>query len=152
MKDPALQGSAPNESLVWQLVAKLDEQRRYPRVPLNLAVALVTASGAKCKAHAINISPDGFQLRCDVDAARLLHPAGGKVDPEHGPRVTAALKLEVHGQQRTLVARCRLLYLTTVDTEPRCVIGLRFSALDQQAESTVGAFFADQLAMESEVA
>lgn len=137
-----------NNSLVWQLVAKLDEQRCYPRVPVDIRAAVRTDTGAKMSALIVNISPDGMQARCSVEAARLLRPANGKIDPVDAPRVNVALALPVGSGCKTLVARCRLAYLTTVDSEPRCVVGLRFGRLDKQSERIINEFFADQFGLD----
>ena len=152
MQSPRVQIAGKKSELVWQLVEMLDEVRRHPRLPIDLKVALVTDRGTKCSARVINISPDGFQMRCDVESAKKLHPKGGKIDAENGPHVNAALALPIGEAHRTLATRCRLLYLTTVDSEPRCVVGLRFVQLDTQSERIIIGFFADQLALEAEEA
>ena len=149
MQSPSVQIAGKKSELVWQLVEMLDEVRRHPRVPIELKVALATNQGAKCSARVINISPDGMQIRCDVESAKLLHPQGGKIDPDNGPHVNAAVTLPIGEERRTLATRCQMLYLTTVDSEPRCVIGLRFIQLDTQTERIVTGFFADQLAQEA---
>lgn len=143
---------ARDASLVWQLVDRLDEQRRYPRIPLDTKIALVAASGAKVRVEALNISPDGLQVRCGVAQARELHPGGGRVQPDQAPSLRAVLKLDVAGGGRTLVAPCRLLYLTMVDSEPRCVLGLGFAGLDGEAQRIVSEFFTDQFAPVCDVA
>ena len=137
------------DSLVWQLVEKLDEQRQFPRIPLNAPAVIVNGSGEKCRVQAMNISPDGLQLRSDVPGARLAHPQGGKIDPLNAPRVDIALSLEIDDQRRTLLLHCELLYLTTVDSDPKCVMGLRFGQLEPQSESLISAFFCDQMGMGS---
>lgn len=144
--------AASASSLVWQLVERLDEQRAYPRIPLDLTVTLVTGAGENVPVAALNMSPDGMQVRCGVEAARLLHPGGGRIVAGAEPRMRAVANLRLSGGPRTLVAPCRLLYLTMVDTDPRCVLGLRFDELDREAQRIVGEFFADQFADDSEVA
>ncbi len=137
--------SAGRASLVWQLVEKLDEQRRYPRVPLALQAALHCAGDTRCRMQVVNLSPDGLQLRSDVASATLAHPGGGRIDPASPPLVEVALDLPLDAGDATLHARCRLLYLTMVDSEPRYVLGLRFERLDADAERVLSRFFADQL-------
>ena len=149
MQKPSVQVAGKRSELVWQLVEMLDEVRRHPRIPIDLKVALVTDRGTKCSARVINISPDGLQMRCDVESAKILHPKGGKIDAENGPHINAALALPIGEGRRTLPTRCRILYLTTVDSEPRCVVGLCFDQLDTQSESIITGFFADQLALEA---
>ena len=135
--------------LVWQLVEKLDEQRQYPRIPLALSVTVRNEEKVKFTLGAVNISPDGLQLRCDVETARLVHPRGGTFVAENAPHVDIGMRLPVGGETRVFTARARLLYLTTVDSEPRCVIGLRFEQVATQSERVLSAFFADQMVLEA---
>ena len=60
-----------------------------------------------------------------------------------------ALALPVEDGIRTLAARCQMLYLTTVNAEPRCVVGLRFVKMDLQTERIVNEFFSHQLATDA---
>ena len=146
MAKPSVQAPAGGNDLVWQLVEKLDESRRYPRIPLDIKVALRTDGGETISANVINISPDGLQIRCTKETARLLHPNGGKIQAENSPFANVALALPVRDGIRTLAVRCQMLYLTTVNTEPRCVVGLRFVKIDLQTERIVNEFFSHQLA------
>ena len=155
MKSPNVDVVSRKGSLLWQLVDNLDEQRLYPRVPLNIKAAFVTDTGSKFSAAIINISPDGLQMRCTVESARLFCPQGRKIDPLNTPGVNAAISLPVGIGSKTFTVRCQILYLRTVDTEPRCVAGMRFVQLGVQSERVLTAFFADQLmheAPEAEVA
>ena len=141
--------TAERSGLVWRLVEKLDEQRLYPRVPVDVRAALRKDNGQKCAARVTNISPDGLQLRCAVEAAEVLHPQGGRLDPVTAPFVNVAAAIPINGHEtRTIVARCQLFYLTTVDYEPRCVVGVRFTNLDLQSQRILHAFFADQLILD----
>ena len=149
MAKPSVETPVGGNDLVWQLVEKLDESRRYPRIPLDIKVALRTDGGAKFSANVINISPDGLQILCTVETARLLHPNGGKIEPKNSPFANVALALPVEDGIRTLAARCQMLYLTTVNAEPRCVVGLRFVKMDLQTERIVNEFFSHQLATDA---
>ena len=125
----------------WKIVEKLDEQRRYPRVPLNIETTFTTDTGDKFSADLINISPDGLQIRCSVECAVLIRPEGHSIDPLC---INAVLRLPVGQSSRTLAARCQIIYLRMVDTEPRCVAGMRFVQLGLQSERVLNAFYADQ--------
>lgn len=145
-------GSKPSSKagrqLVWQLVDKLDEQRRQPRIPLVADARLRTAAGTLHAARIVNVSPDGLQLRCDVASARGLRPVNGRFDAANAPVLEVSLELPVGETRRALTVSCQLLYLTTVDSEPRCVFGLRFIAPDRASEATVNAFFANQMGLD----
>ncbi len=142
MKSPNVDVASSKRSLLWQEIANLDEQRRYPKVPLNIKTGFITDTGSQFSAELINISPDGLQIRCSAESAQLIHPQGLKIN---APFVNAAISLPVGHGSRTLAVRCQTLYLRTVDTEPRCVAGMRFVQLDLQSERILNAFFADQL-------
>ena len=145
MNSPNVDVATSKRSLLWQVVDNLDEQRHYPRVPLNIKAGFVTDTGSKFTAAVINISPDGLQMRCAVESARLFCPQGHKIDPLNTPGVTATISLPVGNGSKTLTVRCQMLYLRTVDTEPRCVAGMRFVQLDLRSERILNAFFADHL-------
>ena len=149
MAKPSVETPVGGNDLVWQLVEKLDESRRHPRISLDIKVALRTDGGAKFSANVINISPDGLQIRCTVETAHLLHPNGGKIEPKNSPFANVALALPVEDGIRTLAARCQMLYLSTVNTEPRSVVGLRFVKMDLQTERIVNEFFSHQLATDA---
>ena len=141
MNSPNPHAASSERSLVLQRIENLDEQRHYPRVPLNIKTAFITDTGSKFSATVSNISPDGLQIRCSGDGAKLIRPHGQNIER---PFMSAAILLPVGNGTRTLAARCQVLYLRTVDTEPRCVAGLRFVELPQQSERILNAFFADQ--------
>ncbi|MEM7540917.1 MAG: PilZ domain-containing protein [Pseudomonadota bacterium] len=136
------------DGLAWQLVEKLDEQRRYPRIPINTKISLSTDDGSKTEAILINVSPDGFQLRCDVEAARSIHPTGGKLGP-NPPFVNAAVVLPLGDEGGRMIVRGQLMYITTVDDEPRFIVGVRFAKMDVSSERVLNRFISDQLCDES---
>jgi hypothetical protein len=129
----------------WQLVEKLDEQRRYPRVDMDIPVSFRNSSGQHCAAKLLNIAPDGIQIRCNAATAQMLHPGGGKICPSNGPIVQTAIGIPLASGAATLSVCSRLTYLTTVPEEPRCVIGLQFLDLRPQAQRIIDQFFADKL-------
>lgn len=132
-------------ALVWELVERLDEQRRLPRIPVSAPAGVARAGHAAVPMVLVNVSPDGLQLRSDANAAQAVH-TGGRIVAGQGPVVRVQTSLVVGGTRRAFDASCRLLYLTLVDRAPRCVLGLRFTALDSGARVTLDAFLADQLA------
>lgn len=130
---------------IWQLIKKLDEQRQYPRIPFRATVAVRSNSGAKCSMDLVNISPDGMQLRCSEQAIQTLQPDALNNNIKRLTRVSAAVVLPCSIGQRTVVARCALLYATAMPNEKNFLVGMRFSRLDPQAENALVAFFSDQL-------
>lgn len=134
-----------NADVAWQLVDKLDEQRRYPRIQLDIVVAFRNAGGQHCAARLLNIAPDGIQVRCNVATAQILHPGGGRICRSNAPIVQSAIAIPLASGTATLSVCSRLTYLTTVPDEPRCVIGLQFLNPRPTAKRVIDQFFADIL-------
>ncbi len=139
-KDPA-----EKADMSWQVVEKLEEQRRYPRIDLDLAVAFRNSSGQHCAARLLNIAPDGIQIRCNVATAQMLHPGGGKICSSNAPVVQTAIAIPLATGISTLSVCSRLTYAITLAEEPRCVIGLQFLDPRPKAQRIIDQFFADQL-------
>jgi hypothetical protein len=137
--------SQRNGQISWQLIEKLDEQRRYPRVELKTEVGFRNASGQHCTARLLNIAPDGIQIRCNVAAAQMLHPCGGKICPDNSPILQTEIRVPIAGAEAMLSVCARLTYLATLPEEPRCVMGLRFLQPRPTAQRILNEFFAAQL-------
>ncbi len=149
MNSSNVDDASSNRSLLWQEIENLDEQRRYPRVPLNIKSAFLTDTGRTFSVEIFNISPDGLQVRCSVENALFIRPQGSNINPLNAPCISAAIALPVGHGSRTLGLRCQMLYLKTIDTELGCVAGLRFVQLDLRSERILNEFFADQLMHEA---
>ena len=80
-------------AVAWKLVEKLDEQRRYPRLALDIPVAFRNASGQHCAAKLVNVGPGGIQIRCNTATAQILHPNGGKISPDNSSIVQIAIAI-----------------------------------------------------------
>lgn len=135
-----------NGSLVWQLVDKLDEQRHYPRVPVAVPLTARNYRGESVATMAMNMSPDGLQLRCDVATAKILHPNGGHVRPQSDAPLTLCLELPAGDGTAALEVSAQLLYLTSVDSAPRCVIGMLFVELAAEARQRITSYVCEQMA------
>lgn len=132
-------------AIAWKLVDKLDEQRRYPRLALNIPVAFRNAAGQHCAAKLVNVAPDGIQIRCNTATAQILHPNGGKISPDNASIVQIAVALPLSSGTATLSACGRLTYLTTVPDDPRCVMGINFLDLRPTAQHIIDQFFDEKL-------
>lgn len=131
--------------LAWQVVDKLDEQRNYPRIELDIPVSFRNSSGQHCAARLLNIAPDGIQIRCNVATAQILHPSGGKICPRNAPMVQTAIAIPLDGRTETLSVCSKIAYLTTVPDEPRCVIGLQFLDPRPKAQRIIDRYFEQKL-------
>jgi hypothetical protein len=138
--------AAAGSNIAWQLVERLDEHRGHPRLDMDCNVGFRNASGQHCVAKLLNMSPDGMQIRCNVGTAQVLHPAGGKICPQHAPIVQTEVALVLPRGQSMLSICAQLTYLTTLPEEPRCVMGLRFLEPRPTAQRVLDEFFAARMA------
>ncbi len=145
MATPSPLTASEQADVAWQLVEKLDEQRKFPRIELDIPVAFRNGSGQHCAARLLNIAPDGIQVRCNVATAQILHPGGGKICPNNAPMVHTAIAIPLGERVETLSVCSRLTYLTTVQQEPRCVLGLQFLEPRPKAQRIIEQFFAIKL-------
>ena len=129
----------------WQLVSALDDQRAYPRVALEIPVAFRNAAGQHCAARLRNLSPDGLQVRCNIVTAQIIHPCGGKIKDEKQPILHATAVLPLTGGAETLSVGVRVLNSSTVNDEPRCVLGFQFLDLRPKPRRIIDTFFTEQL-------
>ena len=127
------------------LVKKAEEQRAHPRLDLNISATFRNAAGNRCKGQVANISPDGLQVRCNSAAGQLLHPKGGRICPNNAPIVQVEMQLPVAGASKRLVVGAQLIYVTTRDIEPNCVLGFKFLELRPTARKIVDSYFQDCL-------
>ena len=129
------------DTVTWQLVRRIDEQRQHPRVDIEIPVAFRNAQGQHCAARLCNMSADGLQVRCNVATAQIIHPVGGRIGGDNQPILQATLALPMGAGQETLSVGVRLQYLTVVDEDPRCVLGFSFLNLRPKARRIVETFF-----------
>ena len=127
-------------------VAQTEEQRAYPRFQLDVSVSFRNAAGNRCRGQVINISPDGLQVRCNFSAGQSLHPKGGKLCADTAPIVQVALHLPVAGESKKVVAGAKLVYATTLDNDPNCVLGFKFLELRPMAQRVLDGYFSERMA------
>ena len=120
------------------------EQRAWPRVHGEFPVALRNGLGQHCAATLRNLSPDGLQVRCNVQTARIVHPLGGPLVAGEQPLLHATVVLPLSDGPQTLSAGVRLLHLAAAEA-PFCILGFRFLDLRPRARRIIDAFYAEQL-------
>ncbi|MCI0400721.1 MAG: PilZ domain-containing protein [Gammaproteobacteria bacterium] len=91
-----------------------EERRRFPRLIVNRRAEIRKAQGHVVNALVHDISPDGLQVRCDRDAAKILHPSGRFITPENASEVDVRLSVALQKGEMEVKARCRLVYLAVV--------------------------------------
>ena len=121
-----------------------NEQRAWPRIRGEFPVALRNGLGQHCAATLRNLSPDGLQVRCNVQTARIIHPQGDSLVAGEQPLLQATVVLPLSDGPQTLSAGVRLLHLAAAET-PFCVLGFQFLDLRPRARRIIDAFYAEQL-------
>ncbi len=132
-------------TMPWSLVEKIDEQRAYPRLELNIPISFRNENGQRCTGQVVNLSPDGVRVRCNISAAQILHPMGGRICASNAPIVQLSMKLPLRDAEKRLVVGGRLVYAGTQNTEPRCTIGLKFLEQRPTAQKLLDQFFAEKM-------
>jgi hypothetical protein len=93
------------------------EQRRYPRIQVNLPVEIVTATGDALSATATNISLSGLELTCDRWTAHCITPKGHRTTPDQN--IQAHLRLGLPSTSSSPVI---------VDVQSKVIVCRRFAA------------------------
>lgn len=137
--------TAKADQVFWQLVDKLEEQRRHPRLPLEIPVAFRNSRGQHCAARLTNLSADGLQVRCNAVTAQIIHTEGGRIAGPRRSILQATLALPLGAGAETLSIGARLLYLSTVFAEPRCMLGFQFLEPRPKAKRIIDGFFTERV-------
>lgn len=125
---------------VWESLQATSEAREYPRIALEIPVAFRNSAGQHCAAQLRNLSADGLQVRCNMATALVIHPRGGRLQPDTQPLLHATAVLPLASGVETLSIGVRLVYSAAFDEEPRCVLGFQFLSLRPKARRLVEAF------------
>ena len=125
---------------VWESLQATSEAREYPRIALEIPVAFRNSAGQHCAARLRNISADGLQVHCTMATARVIHPRGGRLQPDTQPLLHATAVLPLASGAETLSIGVRLVYSAAFDEDPCCVLGFQFLSLRPKARRLVEAF------------
>jgi len=129
----------------WDLAARLNEHRQYPRFALEIPVTFRNALGEHCAATLSNFSPEGLQVRCGAATVRIIHPEGERLVPGRQPILQASLTVPVAGVAEELTLGVRLVHLGMLADEPGCVLGFSFLSLRPRARRIVLGFVGERL-------
>ncbi len=108
--------------------------RRYPRVHIELPVALVRADdGMVLHVTATDISPGGFRIRCEGATAQTLNPSGRTRIPRDTSRIYATFTLPTTCGGQHVTVTCQLIYFRILPETGDSVFGMRF--LEPEADT-----------------
>lgn len=137
--------SDPKLHVPLSVVQKAEEQRAYPRFKLNVTATFRNAAGNRCTGRVVNISPDGLQVKCNPATGQMLHPKGGRICPSNAPVVQVGLQLPVLDETKKLIVGAQLVYATTHECDPYCVLGFRFLELRPTAQRIIDNYFMERM-------
>ena len=127
-----------------------DDPRAYPRIKVRDATAeLVLADSKRLTVGVHDISPDGIQIRCDVNAAKQLHPSD-KTSPEDVPPLFVKIGLPLPGGVSDLLTESRIIHFAIMSGGDDVAFGLKFLKFVGTGKQDLDRFIAQELEPGSE--
>ncbi len=121
----------------------LEGRRKYPRIKLNTPIKL-KKSKSSVEAIVYDISIDGLQIRCDRQAAMVLHPSGKFIKEGKGPNVDVTFKLSLEEKTNLVKVKCQIYYLAVV-SDKQFAFGLVFKKFIDNSARIVDNFILDYI-------
>ena len=126
------------------LYAIYEEQRKYPRVVLEVPVEVRSQSANAIMTLAYDISPDGLQIRCDRTTAFMLNPSGQFKQEDFDVNFEFLMHLPTTHGSEAFTAIGNILYIA-MGTDKQIVFGIKFGALDDRALQVLDCFLESAL-------
>ena len=127
-----------------------DDPRAYPRINVRGVTAeLVLADSKRLTVDVDDISPDGIQIRCDVNAAKQLHPSD-KTSPEDVPPLFVKIGLPLPGGVSDLLTESRIIHFAIMSGGDDVAFGLKFLKFVGTGKQDLDRFIAQALEPGSE--
>ena len=121
-----------------------EEQRRFPRIPLAVPITVIYGKNQTLEAMVYDISPDGLQIRCSQDNAKLLHPVSEYIDRTKRPSIDTAFVLTIKNKERKVIAKCDITYMIEIENAEleteNAALGLHFTTLKGRSGKFVNQF------------
>ncbi len=127
------------------LLKAFEEERRLPLVDLRVPALLATSKKCEHALHIRNISPDGAQLRCDVQTAVAIRPGGKPFTDDDQPIVRLRTRLPLKNSRAQFVALCRLIYLTPRSAD-EIALGVQFTKMSEAHRAALYCYIGDAIA------
>jgi len=121
-----------------------EERRKYPRIVIDVPLALKKSKGNNINAVAHDISIDGLQIRCSRDAAKALHPSGKFIQENKGPRVEVNFQLPLEKKPESVSMICQVYYLAVLPDND-IAFGLLFKKFKNNSAKLVDRFIMEYI-------
>ena len=113
---------------------------RSPRVTECLAVDIINIKGEHLQAMTLDISCDGFGIRCSIADRNQITPQGDFVKGGKPVEVNANVKLpSQHGHSDCINTRCRVVYSRRI-AQGICQIGMTFKEMEDDGQDKLVKF------------
>jgi len=123
-----------------------EDKRKYPRLIMRSLVKLQYQAGGYVDAKLHDISPDGIQLRCDRDSARLIHPSGEQIKGQQKPRVSVTFNLIQNDDSSRIIVSCSICYFAALtDGSNEMAFGLQFRKFEGDSLRLIKRFFLSEM-------
>ncbi|OGT30578.1 MAG: hypothetical protein A2W28_11235 [Gammaproteobacteria bacterium RBG_16_51_14] len=138
-------GPEQTDRLSLTLFEIYERRRKYPRAILNIPVKIRMDTGIKGEATLYDISPDGIQVRCNRETARIICPEG-KITKENVKRhLEVIFVLPYRRRKKAVCIRVMPVYLLFIAVD-LIAFGMQFHRKDKETLKSIEDYIDYELA------
>jgi len=110
---------------------RYEEGRRFPRIKVTVPITLAYEEQQKLEAMIYDVSPEGIQIRCNHETAKLLQLKKEHIEGNKRREVVSVFNLPVMRQEKKLTTVCEICYMILLDENEKdeAALGLKFTKL-----------------------
>ncbi len=118
--------------ILEQINEQYEEQRKYPRLKLDVPVIILCVGQQLIEGHIYDISPDGLQIRCSREAALAINPGAKKITAQDKIMVNVIFSLPSNtgNEQIKVISNVYYFMLTLDGSNEDVAFGLKFKKFD----------------------
>ena len=115
-----------------QITEQYEEQRKYPRLRLDVPVIILCVGQQLIEGHVYDISPDGIQIRCSREAALAINPGAKQITVQDKIMVNVIFSLPSNtgNDQIKVISTVYYFTLTQDGSNEDVAFGLKFKKFD----------------------
>ncbi len=116
-----------------QITEQYEEQRKYPRLRLDVPVIILCVGQQLIEGHIYDISPDGLQIRCSREAALAINPGAKQITVQDKIMVNVIFSLPSNtgNDQIKVISNVYYFTLTHDGSNEDVAFGLKFKKFDE---------------------
>lgn len=133
---------------VLQEFMTFDEQRKYPRLKVDLPMKISWLSGRKFNGRIYDLSPDGIQIHCDKATVEMICPEKKSSGKENNkPLVLLTFNIPHPDGEKEIVVKSQICHISALDSLPTgmIAIGSRFLDFKDQCENYVTQYLISEM-------